>query len=116
VSVAKPETQVAKIGMRGRTSNDQAKGVEFYIPLKPVVKENAETTKLRKVYDASAKAHADTVSFYDCLDPGPVLQNNMWNILVRSRARPVVANGDLKKAFLQVRVKEEDRDALRVHW
>jgi hypothetical protein len=71
VSVAKPETQVAKIGMRGRTSNDQAKGVEFYIPLKPVVKENAETTKLRKVYDASAKAHADTVSFYDCLNPGP---------------------------------------------
>ena len=43
-------------------ANDQAKGVEFYIPHKPVVKENTETTKLRIVYDASAKAHADAVS------------------------------------------------------
>jgi hypothetical protein len=97
-------------------ANDRAKGVEFYIPHKPVVKENAETTKLRIVYDTSAKAHADAVSLNDCLNPGPVLQNNMWNVLVRSRAHPVAVNGDLKKAFLQVRVKEEDRDALRFHW
>ena len=97
-------------------ANGRAKGVEFYIPHKPIVKENAETTKLRIVYDASAKAHADDVSLNDCLNPGPVLQNKMWNVLVRSRAHPVAVNGDLKKAFLQVRVKEKDRDALRFHW
>ena len=65
------------------------------------MKENAETTKLRIVYDASAKAHADDVSLNDCLNPGPVLQYKMWNVLVRSRAHPVAVNGDLKKAFLQ---------------
>jgi hypothetical protein len=97
-------------------ANSRVKGVEFYIPHKPIVKENAETTKLRIVYDASGKAHADDVSLNDCLNPGPVLQNKMWNVLVRSRAHPVVVNEDLKKAFLQVRVKEEDRDALRFHW
>ena len=33
-------------------------GREFYIPHKPVIRETAESTKLRIVYDASAKAHA----------------------------------------------------------
>ena len=97
-------------------ANEQAKGVEFYIPHKPVVKEGAETTKLRIVYDASAKSHTEGVSLNDCLNPGPALQNNMWNVLVRSRAHPVAVNGDIKQAFLQVRVREKDRDALRFHW
>ena len=96
-------------------ANHRAKGVEFCIPHKPVVKERAETTKLRIVYDASAKAQVDAVSLNDCLNPGPVLQNNMWNILVRSRVHPVAVNRDLKKSFLEERVKEEDMDALRFH-
>ena len=33
-----------------------AQGVEFYIPHKPVVRENAESTKMRIVYYASARA------------------------------------------------------------
>ena len=32
-------------------------GREFYLPLRAVVREGAETTKLRVVYDASARAH-----------------------------------------------------------
>lgn len=68
------------------------------------------------VYDASAKAHPNAVSLNDCLYPGPPLQNKLWNVLVRSRTHPVAVVGDLKKAFLQVRIKESDRDALRFHW
>lgn len=36
------------------TVNQEAQGVEFYIPHKPVVKESAGTTRIRIVYDASA--------------------------------------------------------------
>ena len=64
------------------------------------------------MYDASAKAHTDAVSLNDCSNLGPVLQNNTWNILIRSRMHPVAVNRDLKKGFLQVRVRREDRDAL----
>lgn len=35
---------------------------------------------------------------------------------MRGRFNPVAITGDLQKAFLQVKVKETDRDAMRFHW
>ena len=55
------------------------------------------------------------VPLNDCLYLGPTLQNKMWNVLVRSRVHPIAVVGYLKQAFLQVRIKEADRDALRSH-
>ena len=89
---------------------------EFNIPHKGVVKSDAETTKLRIVYHASAKKSNAQPSLNDCLIPGPPLQNQLWNILVRSRFYPVLLTRDIEKAFLQVRIKEQERDALRFHW
>lgn len=89
---------------------------EFYIPHKPVVKPGAESTKLRIVYDASARAHSGAPSLNECLNPGPPLQNKLWDVLVRSRFHPVALTGDMQKAFLQVRIREADRDVLRFHW
>ena len=50
-------------------------GREFYIPHKPVIRESAESTKLRTVFDASAKANEKSPSLNDCLETGPALQN-----------------------------------------
>ncbi|KAK3719160.1 hypothetical protein QZH41_005637 [Actinostola sp. cb2023] len=95
---------------------DPPNGREFYIPHKAVVREAAESTKLRVVYDASARAYDNATSLNECLNPGPPLQNQLWNVLVRARFHPVAITGDIKQAFLQVRIREEDRDALRFHW
>ena len=89
---------------------------EFYIPHKPVLRELAETAKLRVVYDASARANSGAPSLNECLNPGPPLQNQLWNVLVHARFHPVAIAGDIRQAFLQVRIREEDRDALRFHW
>ena len=89
---------------------------EFYIPHKGVVSKHAESTKLRVVYDASAKESESQPSLNDCLHLGPPLQNLLWDVLVRSRFHPIILTGDLKQAFLQVRIKAEDRDSLRFHW
>ena len=80
------------------------------------MRESAETTKLRVVYDASARAHSGAPSLNECLNPGPPLQNQLWSVLVRARFHPVVIAGDIKQAFLQVRIREDDRDALRFYW
>ena len=48
---------------------------EFYLPHKPVVREYAESTKRRIVYDASARADNQSKSLNEYLEPGPNLQN-----------------------------------------
>ena len=93
-----------------------AKGVEFYLPHKPVVREKAKTTKVRIVHDASAKETRDSPSLNDCLYAGSPLQNKLWDVLVHQRGYPVVVSGDIQKAFLQVRVRKNERDALRFYW
>ena len=52
-------------------------GKEFYLPHRAVVQENAETTKLRVVYDASARTHNDAPSLNYCLHAGPPSQNQL---------------------------------------
>jgi hypothetical protein len=75
---------------------------KFYLPHKAVIRQQAESSKLRVVYDASAKERDDQPSLNDCLHPGPALQNLLWAVLVRNRIHPVAITGDLQKAFLQV--------------
>ena len=65
-----------------------ASGKEHYLPHKGVVKQSAETTRLRIVFDASAKVSSDQPSWNECLYPGPPLQNQLWNILVRYDSTP----------------------------
>ena len=50
---------------------------EFYIPNKGVFRESAETTKMRIMYEASAKVYDSAPSLNDCLEVGPPLQNQL---------------------------------------
>ena len=109
------QTQLSQ-GIVERADEVVKDGREFYIPHKAVLRENAESTKIRIVYDASARANASAPSLNECLEIGPPLQDQLWNVLIRNRFYPVAIAGDLKQAFLQIRVRREDRDALRFHW
>lgn len=91
-------------------------GREFFLPHRAVVRRNVETTKLRVVYDASARGQEKAPSLNHCLHAGPPLQNKLWSVVVRKRFHPVVVAGDVRRAFLQVRIRETERDALRFHW
>ena len=44
------------------------------------------------------------------------VHDKLWKVLVRGRFHPVAFAGDIHKAFLQVRIHVQDRDALRFHW
>ena len=89
---------------------------EFYLPHKPVIRAGAEWTKLRVVYDGSAKENPQSPSLNDCLYAGPSIQNKLWNVLTRMRFHPVALSGELRQAFLQIRIRKEERDSLRFHW
>ena len=75
----------------------------IYLPNRPVICESAESTKLRIVYEASAKASKSIVSLNDRLEAGLPLQNSLHDVLVRSRMRPILLCGEIQKAFCQIR-------------
>ena len=85
----------------------------FYLPHKPVCRENASTTKTRMVFDYSARPSPMSNSINECMDTGPALQPNLWDIMVRARMASNLLIADLQKAFLQIGLKTCDRDAFR---
>lgn len=55
---------------------------QYYLPHHCVIKESSATTKLRVVFDASSKT-TEGVSLNDILMVGPVLQQDLFSILLR---------------------------------
>ena len=95
----------------------EPEGKEFYLPHKAVVRETAaESTKIHIVYDGYAQSSKSAPSLNECSETGPPLQNKLWSVLVTYRFYPMALAGDLKQAFLQVRIREGERDAMRFHW
>lgn len=87
-----------------------------YLPHQAVIRKDAETTKLRIVYDASAKEGKKGTSLNDCLHTVPSLNPLLFEILVRFRENRVALVGDIEKAFLNIAVDVNDRDCLRFLW
>ena len=85
-----------------------------YLPHHAVVREDKKTTKLRVVYDASAKANGPSLN--DCLYAGPKFGQNIMDIIIRFRVHQVALTGDIEKAFLMISVTPPDRDVLRFLW
>ena len=89
-------------------------GRVHYIPHREVIRDDKDTTKMRIVYDASAKKTGPSLN--DCLETGPCLLPKIFNILVRFRSYKIAITSDIKSAFLNIRVDERDRDYLRFLW
>ena len=89
-------------------------GKTHYLPHHAVIRRDKTTTKLRVVYDASARS--DGPALNDCLYTEPPLAENIFDTLLRFRASRVALTGDVEKAFLMVGITKEDRDVLRFLW
>eukprot|EP00731_Ephydatia_muelleri_P007453 Em0003g1701a len=89
-------------------------GATHYLPHHAVIREDKLTTKLRIVYDASARSNGPSLN--DSLYAGPTFGQNILDILLRFRLFQIAVTADIEKAFLMVSVAEEDRNALRFLW
>ncbi|EFP09743.1 hypothetical protein CRE_21846 [Caenorhabditis remanei] len=87
----------------------------YYIPHRVVEKLTSLTTKLRIVLDASSKKGGE-LSLNDCLEAGPSMLVDLFDILIRSRMPDYLVVADIEKAFHQVRMVPEDRDCTRFLW
>ena len=68
--------------------------------IKSVIRENAESIKLRIVYDTSARENSKSLSLNGYLETGPALQNLLRSILIRAKFKPIALCGDPQKVFL----------------
>ncbi|XP_008182768.1 uncharacterized protein LOC103309342 [Acyrthosiphon pisum] len=87
----------------------------YYLPHHAVVKESSTTTKVRVVFDGSAKSTTGK-SLIDILAPGPTTQPELFDILLRLRSHIVVITADVAKMFRQVWVHPQDRNYQRIKW
>ncbi|UYV72564.1 hypothetical protein LAZ67_9003720 [Cordylochernes scorpioides] len=87
----------------------------YYLPHHPVIKEKSCTTKLRVVFDASAKTDSG-LSLNDALIPGPKIQQDLFHIILRFRIHPVAINADIAKMYRQIRISQEDSEFQRIVW
>ena len=90
----------------------QTSNPTYYLPHHPVVKKDAMSSRVRPVFDASAKA-ANGKSLNDLMETGPSLNPDLVAVLIRFRRWPISLSGDVRKAFLQICVNPRDRDAHR---
>ena len=86
-----------------------------YLPHRPVVKENRQTTKVRMVFDASCKGKSKQ-SLNDTLNSGPSLTPLLSDVLLRFHSFNYFTTGDLEKSFLQISISPEDRNFVRFIW
>ncbi|XP_076176650.1 uncharacterized protein LOC143151436 [Ptiloglossa arizonensis] len=87
----------------------------FYLPHHAVLKGTSSSTKLRVVFDGSARTTTG-VSLNDAQFVGPQVQDDLFGILVRFRKHPIVLSADIAKMYRQVAIREEDRRYQRILW
>lgn len=87
----------------------------IYIPHHCVLRPDSLTTRLRVVFDASAKGSTGK-SLNDELFVGPKLQKDIFYILLNFRKPKFVFTCDIRQMYRQILVSKPHRDYQRILW
>lgn len=85
------------------------------IPHHAVIKESSTTTKLRTVFDASAKT-TNEYSLNDRMHIGPTILEDLWGVLLRWRIGKIALTADIEKMYRQFWVHKDHTKFLQILW
>ena len=100
------ENYFAKGYVRKVSENEIYKS-KWYLPHFPVLRPDKDTTKIRIVFDASAKCQG--ISLNDAIYQGPKLQLDLFDVLMRFRRFPVAVVCDIAEMYLRIGISHEDQ-------
>ena len=80
-----------------------------------VKKESSTTTKVRAVFDASAKSSSNA-SLNDTLLVGPTIHSSLVDVLLRFRLHQIALTADVSKTYRAIELVESDQDLHRFVW
>ncbi|XP_035903111.1 uncharacterized protein LOC118507917 [Anopheles stephensi] len=85
----------------------------YYLPHHAVVKEKSTSTKVRVVFDASCKTTSG-FSLNDKLLVGPIIQQDLFTIMLRFRSHAIAITADVEKMYRQILHDNPDKNYLRI--
>ncbi|XP_033228509.1 uncharacterized protein LOC117180229 [Belonocnema kinseyi] len=108
-------TEYEKLGHISKELDESYSPVSYYMPHHCVVRNDSLSTRVRVVFDASAPT-ASGVSLNDLQMVGPLLQDDLFSILIRFRKHAYFLGADIEKMYRQVLVTPEQRPLQRILW
>ncbi|XP_051162195.1 uncharacterized protein LOC127282137 [Leptopilina boulardi] len=87
----------------------------YFIPHQAVIRESSLSTILRVVFDASSETSTG-ISLNDVMRAGPIIQDGIFELMLRIRQHPIVLGADIEKMFRQFWVEPADRKFQKILW
>ncbi|XP_059223205.1 uncharacterized protein LOC131996995 [Stomoxys calcitrans] len=104
-----------RLGHMTVVEKDELEHIKYYSPHQCVLRPESSSTKLRVVFDCSAKTSSG-MSLNDVMMKGPVVQDDLLSIVLRFRCYKYGITADVCKMYRQMWVTEEDANYQAVLW
>ncbi|XP_053698608.1 uncharacterized protein LOC128745559 [Sabethes cyaneus] len=88
---------------------------QYFLPHHAIHRPDSSTTKIRVVFDGSAKS-SNHVSLNDLLLTGPTVQPTLLSIVLNFRLHRYVMTADIEKMYRQILVHPDDRSLQKILW
>ena len=86
----------------------------WFLPHFPVLRPDKDTTKVRIVFDASARYEGQSLN--DRIHQGSKLQRELFDVLLRFRRQPVAVVCDIAEMYLRIGIAPDDKPYHRFLW
>ena len=101
-----------KYGIIEKVFDTGVPGKVHYLPHRPVICNDKETTNIHIVFDGSANEKGGQ-SINDLLYAGQCLLSHIYDILIRLCFGKIGVISDIRQAFLNIEICEEDKNYIR---